>query len=142
MAKISKMQQRVNAAKQPTLNIAGVHQCLMQLTAVLTNYDPKQDYCQTPKMTEAATMMAQKFGVLSTPNWEALLTYRCNLEAGTAKTFDVDFVSGVGAFMWDPEQAMKDKNVPQDLRVMHGLLDLVIVKLGMLNGAIVVQSFV
>lgn len=121
---------------QPAINFTELKNGLTKMSVVLLHYHPDQDYNMTPAMDEAATQLSAKFGRLSAANFNALLEFRVKMEQCTTDNFGVDFENGVAALMWDTEEAMKRCNVPQPARVLHGLLDLVIGRVGQQSGVI------
>jgi hypothetical protein len=138
MASTKQMQEKAKAAKkiaQQTVNFASFTNLLSTAAEIVVHFNPKQGYDSSKELDEAAqNMFDTKLAKVSKNNFLQILAYREDLEKYTSKNFGVNFVTGMMTFGWDADGALKEKNVPQRLQVMHGLIDLLIGKLVVLGG--------
>jgi hypothetical protein len=117
------------------LNIKVVDSALAQLSKVLVDGSPDQDYAQTDNSRWAMQVLINK-GISSPLHYQQLLAYREKHDKQIKKRYRVSLPSGVGAFMFDYEAVMKKRKVPQVTRVKIGLLDTLIFLVAQKVGAV------
>jgi hypothetical protein len=138
MASTKQMQAKAKAAKkiaQQTVNFAGFTELLSAAAEIVIAFNPTQSYNSSSVLDENATIIYEnKLAKVSKNNFLQILAYREDLEKYTSKNYGVEFVTGYMTFGWDADGALKEKNVPQKMQVIHGLIDLLIGKLVVLGG--------
>lgn len=101
---------------------------LGQLSVLMIQVQADQDYNTTANMEHAAEHVLKKIGTLSQRRVEELEIIREAGDYSIKQKFQVELPMGIEALTADPEQILKSHGVPQHLRVMMGLLDLIMAK--------------
>ena len=142
MASTKQMQERAKAKKQdnePNINESNVIDLLSRLSAVLLKENSQQDYNQTDHSLYAALSMIKKYD-LKSKHLNQLMVFREKFEQGLTKKYSVKLATGLSAFAQDQEQTLKQHNVPQNVRVISGLLDTLIYTLAFKCGAVKIHA--
>jgi hypothetical protein len=93
------------------------------------------DYNQTNDSLESMRFLIQQNN-LQHMHYEQLLVIREQFEQSIGRKYAFDFPQGPMSMMFDIEEMLKNHNVPQNVRVICGLLDTLIGELGQRVGAI------
>jgi len=93
------------------------------------------DYNQTNNSLESMRFLIQQSN-LQRMHYEQLLTIREQFEEAIGRKYAFDFPQGLMSMMFDIEEMLKTHDVPQNVRVMCGLLDTLIGELGQNVGAL------
>ena len=137
MASTKEMQARAKARKQQAqqnLNHFKVTEMLDKMAQVMIKHDPEQDYNQTQMSLDIAKQIVGHYKIGS--NFQDMLVFRENFEQGIKRTFGIELATGPSAFLQDQQTAMIQAGVPQQIRVMSGLLDTLITVIAMRSGAV------
>lgn len=123
-------QQRQNAKRNATrdLDPQKFVDLLAQLSVVMIQGQTDQDYAATANMQHAAAQVLKKIGTLTQRRAQELESIREDLELNIKQKYQVELPTGIAAFTADLEEILKSKGVPQYIRVMMGLQDLIMAK--------------
>ena len=142
MASTKQMQERAKAKKQdnePNLNESNTLSLLEKVATLLEKHNPEQDYNQTQISRETASTVIDHYG-LKHKHLNQLMVFREKFEQGLTKKYSVKLATGLSAFTQDQEQTLKQHNVPQNVRVISGLLDTLIYTLAFKCGAVKIHA--
>jgi hypothetical protein len=95
----------------------------------------QQDYTQTNNSLEAMRFLIQSNNLQYT-HYEQLLVIREQFELSIGRAYKFEFPQGPMSMMFDLQEMLKFNGVPQNVRIICGLLDTLIGELGQNVGAL------
>lgn len=137
-------QQRQNAKRNATrdLDPQKFVDLLAQLSVVMLQGQADQGYAATANMQHAAEQVLMKIGTLTQRRAQELESIREDMELTLKQKYQVELPTGIAALFADPEEILKSQGVPQYIRVMMGLQDLIMAKVYRNQGRIQIQEAV
>jgi len=141
MASTKEMQARAKARRQAQskpqrhINEHKFTELMVRVVDLMLTENPKHDYGQTELSLDTAKQVIQHHS-LGRGEFEQLIGFRDRFEQALTTKYGVELATGAGAFMQDQEAHLKSRGVPQNIRVLCGLMDTLISVLAVRSGAI------
>ena len=128
---------RRQAEKQPQrhINEHKFTELMVRMADFILEDNPQHDYGQTDHSLTVAKLIVENY-TMGQKELTQLISFRERFEQGLSNQYGVELATGMGAFVQDQEAHLKSQNVPQNIRVLSGLLDTLISVVAVRTGAI------
>ena len=142
MASTKQKQQEAKQRRQAekvSINEHKFTEMLINVSQVILTQNPNHGYNQTDDSLKAAKMIIEHNN-LTSKYLPQLQNYVNTVDQGIEMKYGISLSKGVGAFFQDFEEGMKENGVPQNIRVMVGLLDTLTSVMALRGGLIKFQN--